>query len=106
MIWQCRATLDKVPSLDSHDIDDLLMGCGHSGGESGFNMARVVAVELGFDFLPGTTLNRYCSSSLQTSRMAFHTIKAGEGGVFLSSGLETVSRYGNGTSDGLAEHRK
>ncbi|MGH8962702.1 MAG: acetyl-CoA C-acetyltransferase [Jatrophihabitantaceae bacterium] len=95
-----RAALDKVPSLDPHEIDDLMMGCGQPGGESGFNIGRVVAVQLGYDFLPGTTVNRYCSSSLQTSRMAFHAIKAGEGDVFISAGVETVSRYSKGNSDG------
>ncbi|HEY2273416.1 MAG TPA: acetyl-CoA C-acetyltransferase [Jatrophihabitantaceae bacterium] len=95
-----RAALGKVPELDPHDIDDLMMGCGQPGGESGFNIARTVAVQLGYDFLPGTTVNRYCSSSLQTSRMAFHAIKAGEGEVFVSAGVETVSRFGKGNSDG------
>ena len=95
-----RAALDKVPALDPHDIDDLMMGCGQPGGESGFNIARQVAVALGYDFLPGTTVNRYCSSSLQTSRMAFHAIKAGEGDVFVSAGVETVSRFVNGSADG------
>ncbi|MGH3263792.1 MAG: acetyl-CoA C-acyltransferase, partial [Trebonia sp.] len=74
-----RAALERVPQLDPHDIVDLMMGCGQPGGESGFNIGRVVAVRLGYDFLPGTTVHRYCSSSLQTSRMAFHAIKAGEG---------------------------
>ncbi|MCW2496785.1 acetyl-CoA C-acetyltransferase [Jatrophihabitans sp.] len=95
-----RAALDKVPSLDPHDVDDLIMGCGQPGGESGFNIGRTVAVELGYDFMPGTTVNRYCSSSLQTSRMAMHAIKAGEGSVFISAGVETVSRFGNGSADG------
>jgi len=95
-----RAALDKVPALDPHDVVDLMMGCGQPGGESGFNIARQVAVLLGYDFMPGTTVNRYCSSSLQTSRMAFHAIKAGEGDVFISAGVETVSRYGKGNSDG------
>jgi len=95
-----RAALDKVPALDPHDVVDLMMGCGQPGGESGFNIGRVVAVNLGYDFMPGTTVNRYCSSSLQTSRMAFHAIKAGEGDVFISAGVETVSRYPSGNSDG------
>jgi acetyl-CoA C-acetyltransferase len=95
-----RAALDKVPSLDPREIDDLMMGCGQPGGESGFNIGRIVAVQLGYDFLPGTTVNRYCSSSLQTSRMAFHAIKAGEGDVFISAGVETVSRFAKGSSDG------
>ncbi|MDT4984783.1 MAG: acetyl-CoA C-acetyltransferase [Pseudonocardiales bacterium] len=95
-----RAALDKVPSLDPHEIDDLMMGCGQPGGEGGFNIARVTAVALGYDFLPGTTVNRYCSSSLQTSRMAFHAIKAGEGHVFISAGVEVVSSFARGSSDG------
>ncbi|MFJ1457957.1 acetyl-CoA C-acetyltransferase [Nocardia wallacei] len=95
-----RAALDKVPALAPADIDDLMLGCGQPGGEAGFNMAKVVATHLGYDFLPGVTLNRYCSSSLQTSRMAFHAIKAGEGEVFISAGVETVSRFPKGTSDG------
>ncbi|GAA4385470.1 acetyl-CoA C-acetyltransferase [Tsukamurella soli] len=98
-----RAVLDKVPQLDSRDIDDLMMGCGQPAGESGFNIARVVAVELGLDHVPGVTVNRYCSSSLQTSRMAFHAIKAGEGDVFISAGVETVSRYIKGNADGLPD---
>lgn len=95
-----RAALDKVPALDPHDIDDLIMGCGQPAGESGFNIGRAVAVQLGYDFMPGTTVNRYCSSSLQTSRMAFHAIKAGEGHAFISAGVETVSRFAKGNADG------
>jgi acetyl-CoA C-acetyltransferase len=95
-----RAALDKVPALDPTDIDDLMMGCAQPAGEAGYNVARAVAVELGYDFLPGTTVNRYCSSSLQTTRMAFHAIKAGEGDVFISAGVETVSRFGVGSADG------
>ncbi|HEY5856227.1 MAG TPA: acetyl-CoA C-acetyltransferase [Aldersonia sp.] len=94
-----RAALDKVPALDPTDIDDLLLGCGLPGGEQGNNMARIVAVQLGYDFLPGATITRYCSSSLQTTRMAMHAIKAGEGEVFISAGVETVSRFAKGTSD-------
>src|SRR5918997_5321586 len=94
-----QAALDKVPALDPHDIDDLLLGCGLPGGESGNNMARVVAVLLGLDDVPGATITRYCSSSIQTTRMAFHAIKAGEADVVVSAGVETVSRYVNGTSD-------
>ena len=94
-----RAALDKVPALDPHDIDDLIMGCGQPAGESGFNIGRVVAVQLGYDFLPGVTVNRYCSSSLQTTRMAFHAIKAGEGDAFISAGVETVSRFAKGNAD-------
>jgi acetyl-CoA C-acetyltransferase len=94
-----KAALAKVPELDPKDITDLMLGCGLPGGEQGFNMGRVVAVLLGFDHLPGTTITRYCSSSLQTTRMAFHAIKAGEGDAFISAGVETVSRFGKGNSD-------
>ena len=94
-----RAALDKVPSLDPRDIDDLMMGCGLPGGEQGMNLGRIVAVNLGYDFLPGTTITRYCSSSLQTTRMALHAIRAGEGEVFISAGVETVSRFVKGNSD-------
>lgn len=95
-----RAALDKVPELNPHQIDDLMMGCGQPGGAAGYNIARVVSVLLGYDFLPGTTVNRYCSSSLQTTRMAFHAIKAGEGDAFISAGVETVSQFGIGAADG------
>ena len=94
-----HAALAQVPQLDPADVDDLMLGCGLPGGEQGFNMARVVAVLLGYDSMPGTTITRYCSSSLQTTRMAMHAIRAGEGDVFLSAGVETVSRLAKGSSD-------
>jgi acetyl-CoA C-acetyltransferase len=95
------AALAKVPELDRRRIDDLMLGIGQPAGEGGHNLGRIVSVLAGMDHLPGTTVNRYCSSSLQTTRMAFHAIKAGEGDAFLSVGVETVSRYGKGTADGL-----
>jgi acetyl-CoA C-acetyltransferase len=98
-----RAALDEVPALDPTDIDDLILGCGLPGGEQGHNMGRVVSVLLGMDHLPGTTITRYCSSSLQTTRMAMHAIKAGEGDVFVSAGVEMVSRFVKGNSDSLPE---
>ena len=97
------AALAKVPELDPRDIDDLMLGCGLPGGEQGYNMAKIVSGLLGYDFLPGVTVTRYCSSSLQTTRMAMHAIKAGEGDVFISAGVETVSRFGKGSSDGLPD---
>lgn len=96
-----QAALAKIPELDPTQIDDLYLGCGLPGGESGFNMGRIVSVLMGYDHLPGATITRYCSSSVQTTRMAFHAIKAGEGDVFISAGVETVSRFGKGTSDHL-----
>ncbi len=94
-----RALMDKVPQVSPGDIEDLIMGCGQPAGESGFNIARVVAVLAGLGDVPGVTVNRYCSSSLQTIRMAAHAIKAGEGDCFIAAGVETVSRYGAGASD-------
>ena len=101
-----RAALDQVPQLDPADLDDLMLGCGLPGGEQGFNMARVVAVLLGYDQLPGTTITRYCSSSLQTTRMAMHAIRAGEGDVFVSAGRR-VACPGSppGSSDSLPDTR-
>ncbi|MCT2592945.1 acetyl-CoA C-acetyltransferase [Streptomyces sp. N2-109] len=96
-----KAALAKVPELDPAKIEDLMLGCGLPGGEQGHNLGRVVAVQLGMDHLPGCTITRYCSSSLQTTRMAMHAIRAGEGDIFLSAGVEMVSRAVNGSSDGM-----
>jgi acetyl-CoA C-acetyltransferase len=98
-VQMITAALAKVPQLDPAEIDDLMLGCGLPGGEQGFNMGRVVATMLGYDHLPGTTITRYCASSVQTTRMAFHAIKAGEGDAFISAGVECVSRYAKGSSD-------
>jgi acetyl-CoA C-acetyltransferase len=97
------AALAKVPELDPSQVEDLIVGCGLPGGEQGFNIARVTATALGLDGVPGTTVNRYCSSSLQSTRMAFHAIKAGEGDVFISAGVECVSRFAKGSSDSLPD---
>ena len=94
-----KAALDKVPALDPNTVDDLYLGCGLPGGEAGNNMGRIVNILNGMDAVPGATLTRYCASSVQTTRMAFHAIKAGEGDVFVSAGVEMVSRYAKGTSD-------
>ncbi|MGP4003946.1 acetyl-CoA C-acetyltransferase [Streptomyces sp. 8N706] len=98
-----KAALAKVPELDPRDIADLMLGCGAPGGEQGHNLGRIVAVQLGMDHLPGCTITRYCSSSLQTSRMALHAIKAGEGDVFISAGVESVSSGVRGNSDTLPD---
>jgi len=90
--------LEKVPQLDPATIEDLICGCGLPGGESGFNIGRVIAILSRLE-VPGTTITRYCSSSLQSTRVAAHAIAAGEGDVFLSVGVETVSRFINGMSD-------
>ena len=94
-----REVLAKVPELDPHTVEDLLMGCGQPAGEGGFNIGRVTAILAGLDNVPGVTVNRYCSSSLQTIRMAAHAIRAGEGDVFIAAGVETVSRFASGASD-------
>ena len=96
-----KAVLAKVPELDPATVEDVLWGCGQPAGESGYNVARVVAILAGIAQAPGVTVNRYCSSSLQTIRMAAHAIKAGEGDVFVAGGVETVSRFAKGMSDGL-----
>jgi acetyl-CoA C-acetyltransferase len=102
-----QAALDKVPALDAADLDDLYLGCAEPWAEHGMNMARVVAVLAGYDHLPGATINRFCASSVQTTRMAYHAIKAGEGDAFVSAGVEMVSRYkgfvgaGQGTEEWL-----
>jgi acetyl-CoA C-acetyltransferase len=97
------AALAKVPQLEPSQVEDLIVGCGLPGGEQGFNIARVTAIMLGLDGVPGTTVNRYCSSSLQSTRMAYHAIKAGEGDVFISAGVECVSRFVKGSSDSLPD---
>jgi acetyl-CoA C-acetyltransferase len=92
------AVLAKIPQLDPAQIEDLIVGCGQPAGEAGYNVGRVAALLAGLD-VPGVTVNRYCSSSLQTIRMAAHAIKAGEGDVFVAAGVETVSRFQYGASD-------
>ena len=98
-----RAAMDRVPQLNPEDVNDLLLGCGLPGGEQGYNMARVVALLSGLDSVPGATVTRYCASSLQTINQAAHAIKAGEGDVFVAAGVECVSRYMLGTSDGMPD---
>ncbi len=90
--------LSKVPSLDPSTVEDIMLGCAQPAGAQGFNLARAVAVLAGLE-VPGCTVNRYCSSSLQTIRMAAHAIKAGEGDVFIAGGVESVSNFGLGVSD-------
>ena len=94
----CRASSSRpcsrrCPQLDPQTVEDVIWGCGQPGGEAGYNVARVAALLAGLPDVPGVTVNRYCSSSLQTIRMAAHAIKAGEGDVFVAGGVETVSRY-------------
>ena len=94
-----RALMAKVPQVKASDVEDLMMGIGQPAGEGGFNIARMAAILAGLDDVPGVTVNRYCSSSLQTIRMAAHAIRSGEGDCFIAAGVETVSRYASGASD-------
>ena len=99
------SALSKVPELDPSEVEDLILGCGLPGGEQGYNMGRVAAVLAGLPEVPGCTITRYCSSSLQTIRMAAHAIKAGEGDVCVAAGVELVSRFRKGTSASLPDTR-
>jgi len=100
------AALNQVPGLDRSQVEDVMVGCGQPAGESGFNVARVAAIQAGMPDVPGVTVNRYCSSSLQTIRMASHAIRAGEGDVFVAAGVETVSRFMSGMADSGAKNPK
>ncbi|MCB0977984.1 MAG: acetyl-CoA C-acetyltransferase, partial [Acidimicrobiales bacterium] len=91
--------LNKIPELDRNTVEDLILGCGQPAGESGYNLARIVAIQANMPLVPGVTVNRYCSSSLMAIRMAAHAIKAGEGDVFVAAGVETVSRFLSGMAD-------
>jgi acetyl-CoA C-acetyltransferase len=100
-----QAALAQVPELDPADIDDLVLGCGQPAGEQGYGLGRITALLLGQDGVPGTTVQRYCASSLQSTRMAVHAIRAGEAQVVVSAGVEMVSRYALGKSDGMPDTR-
>jgi len=100
-VQMARAALARVPALDPAALDDVMLGCAQPAGEQGYNLGRMVSLRLGLDSVPGTTVQRYCASSLQAIRMAFHAIRAGEGHAFLAAGAESVSRYDRGKSDGL-----
>src|SRR3954447_4754985 len=95
-----KSALEKIPALDPNEVEDVIIGCAQPAGEQGYNLGRVVALLAGMDDVPGTTVNRYCSSSLQTIRMAAHAIKCGEGDAFVAAGVECVSRFDKGRSDG------
>src|SRR5918998_61786 len=88
-----RAALARVPALDPAELDDLYVGCAEPRDEQGGNVARRIGVLLGMDGVPAATVNRFCASSVQTARMAFHAITSGEGQAFVSAGVECVSRY-------------
>jgi acetyl-CoA C-acetyltransferase len=93
------ALIERNPEVDFSTVDDVMMGCGFPEGEQGYNVGRNAALLAGIDHhVPGTTVNRFCASSLQTIRMAFHAIEAGEGDTYVACGVEAVSRAGGGTN--------
>ncbi len=94
-----KEVLAKLAALDPNTVEDVLLGNGQPAGEAGYNVGRVAGLLAGLPEVPGVTVNRYCSSSLQTIRMAAHAIRAGEGDVFVAAGVEAVSRYGFGAAD-------
>ena len=96
-----REVLGKVPQVEHASVEDIIIGCAQPAGESGYNLGRAISVLAGLPDVPGVTVNRYCASSLQAIRMAAHAIKAGEGDVFVAGGVETVSRFEHGKSDGM-----
>lgn len=93
MAQTIAAALAKVPELDPGTIDDLYVGAWEQSGEQAENLARRVAIMLGYDSLPAAMVNRACASSVQTARMAANAIRSGDGHVYLSGGVECVSRY-------------
>jgi acetyl-CoA C-acetyltransferase len=105
LVTVVRAVLEATPNLDPNDLDEVLLGCGLAAGEQGGNLARVLAVQLGLDGVPGSTVNRYCASSMQTTRMADQAVRSGDGELFLSLGLESVSRVRQPGPDPLPEER-
>jgi acetyl-CoA C-acetyltransferase len=101
-VQMIKAATEKI-GLTGDQVEDLMLGCAEPHDEHGGNMARRVAVQLGWDNTPATTVNRFCASSTQTARMAYHAIKSGEGDIFVSAGVECVSRYKNFGSAGVGD---
>jgi acetyl-CoA C-acetyltransferase len=92
-----KALIERNPQLEQRSIGDVMMGCANAEGEAGYNVGRNATLLAGIDHhVPGTTVNRFCASSLQTTRMAFHAIRAGEGDTYIAAGVEAVSRSGGG----------
>src|ERR671915_2508405 len=94
-----KALVERNPEVDFAQTDDILMGCGFPMGEQGYNVGRNAALLAGIDHhVPAVTISRFCSSSLQALRMAFHAVEAGEGDQYVAAGVEAVSRAGGGAS--------
>jgi acetyl-CoA C-acetyltransferase len=92
-----KALIERNPDVEQRSIGDVMMGCGYGEGEQGYNVGRLASLLAGIDHhVPATTVNRFCASSLQTTRMAFHAIKVGEGDTYIAAGVEAVSRTGRG----------
>src|SRR5436190_4342611 len=97
-----KALVERNPGVDFAETVDIMMGCGFGMGEAGYNVGRNAALLAGLDHhIPATTVNRFCASSLQTLRMAFHAIKAGEGDQYVAAGVEAVSRFGQAAQSEL-----
>ena len=105
LLQTTRALLDRVPGLDWQDIDEVFLGCSLAAGEQGGNLARLLPVMLGLDDVPGTTLNKYCASSMQTTRSASQAIRVGDGDIYLSLGLEMCSRVVDRNPDPRPDER-
>jgi acetyl-CoA C-acetyltransferase len=95
------AALGRLEGFDPATLDDIYVGCAQPRDEQGGNLARRIAVQLGLDNVPAATVNRFCASSVQTARMAFHAIRAGEGHAYVSAGVECISRYRDFGSAGV-----
>src|SRR3954453_7939400 len=92
-----RALIERNPGVDFAQTDDVMMGAASAVGEQAYNIGRTASLIAGLDHhVPACTVNRFCASSLQTLRMAFHAIKAGEGDQYIAAGVEYVSRAGLG----------
>jgi acetyl-CoA C-acetyltransferase len=91
-----KALIERNPGVDFSETVDVMMGAAFGAGEQGYNVGRNASLLAGIDHhVPGVTVNRFCASSLQTIRMAFHAIKAGEGDQYVAAGVEAVSRAGD-----------
>src|ERR1700733_13081238 len=100
-----RALIERNPEVDFAQTTDVMMGAASSIGEQGYNVGRNASLLAGLDHhVPACTVNRFCASSLQTLRMAFHAIKSGEGDQYVAAGVEAVSRAGLGA--GMMEEAK
>ncbi|MFN2469804.1 MAG: acetyl-CoA C-acyltransferase [Gaiellaceae bacterium] len=102
-----RSALEQVPELDPGDVVDVMVGCGFPEQKQGMNLARRAALLAGLpESVPGTTVNRFCASSLQTIRMAFHAVRAGEGDVLVAAGVESISQVDGYPKDADELHPK